>query len=106
MLPESSDGGIGSQPIGREVGERTENADGEDEWQADPPRTLQKVGEGPLATQAGRREQAGQEKHQRHQADVLPRAKQVEAEPALPIENRKCDPAIGRRVELKGMGWL
>src|SRR5438132_14373138 len=54
---------------------------------------------GSLALQARPYEEAGEEKEQRHQEDVLPRTKQVEAEPPHVIDDRKGAPKVRRVVE-------
>src|SRR6267142_153665 len=59
---------------------------------------------GSLALQARPYEEAGEEKEQRHQEDVLPRTKQVEAEPPRVIDHRKGAPKVRGVVEREWRG--
>src|SRR6185312_2574837 len=76
----------GGQTVRSVVGERAENGGRKQEWQSDPPPPIQQIERGALAVQARRGEQAGQEEHQRLQANILPGTEQIEAEPALMVD--------------------
>jgi hypothetical protein len=85
--------------IGRVERERHDDGEAEQVGDAQPHRALADEPSAPLAGEGGSGEQAGEEEHQRHQIDVLPRAEQVEAEPARCVEERKGPPVPGGCVE-------
>ena len=60
-----------------------------------------------LALQARPNEQAGQKEHELHQIEKLKRAKKIEAEPTLVIDNRENPPVVWRQIEgrwCRGLG--
>ena len=87
--------------ISRIHGDRDQDQDAECEGKPKPAQAIADETPASLALQARPHEQAGQEEHQRHQKDVLPGAKKIEAKPAVTVDDRKRAPQIGRFVEAR-----
>ena len=100
VLPVGADARIGGgDEIGRVVRHRHQEHDHQDERQPDPEEPVGKERDASLARQARRHEQARKKEHQRHQADILPGAKQVEREPPMAVDDGDGLPEVGRIIE-------
>jgi len=81
--------------------ERHQQANGQGKGYADPQQATAQEYAASAAHQARPYEQPGEKEQERDQVDVLERAKDVEPEPALGIDNRNTSPSIGRIVEVE-----
>jgi hypothetical protein len=97
MLPEGDDARIDrSRAIDRIGSDRHQKSHHENERHADPPQAVLHEQICALALEARPDEQAGEEKQKRVEIDIRVRAEQVEAEPALGVDDRDRAPSIGR----------
>jgi hypothetical protein len=100
MRPERGPTRIGGgDAVDRIVRQRHQQIDAEHERHAETQEAVVKKPSRSLARQARPDEQAGQEEHQVHQIDVLERTEQVEAEPAVAVDDRLGRPIVRRAVE-------
>src|SRR5438128_3588916 len=86
--------------------QRHEQKDDKRKGDAQAQQPLEKKCPRSLALETWPNEQAGEQKHEGHQKDVLCRAEQVEADPARLIDDRYGKPVIGRRIEWRRRAWL
>ena len=117
-LPEEPKRAVGPErqrqqcmPIGREAcvhgchaegridGERDHGDNTQDIGNAKPQHAIAHEGQVRLAGEAWPHKQAREEKHQRHEVDVLPRAEQIESQKTVTVDDRKGTPIVGRAVE-------
>ena len=73
------------------------------ERHADAQQPIGQKNPGALATEARPDEQPRHQKEERHQKDVEPGAEQVEAHPALAVDNREGAPQKRRLIEGEGL---
>jgi hypothetical protein len=89
----------GADAIDRVEGERHHQIDADDERHAEPDEAMaDKLARAP-AQQARPDEKSREEEHQLHQIEKLKRVKQIEAEPALVVDDRHRPPVIGGKIE-------
>src|SRR5690348_4056675 len=96
----------GSDAKNRIIGDWHQQIDAEDKRQTDAQQAAIKEIPAASANERWPDENPGQEKHQRHQRDVLQRGVNIESKPALAVENWRRQPMIGRIVERFGRGRL
>ena len=104
MLPIRCDAGVrrGLQ-VGRVVRHRHQQKCDEQKRHADAQQPVGQKGPGAFAVQARPDEQPRDQKEKRHQKDVEPGAEQVEAHPALAVDNREGAPQKRRLIEGEGL---
>src|SRR5271166_2710650 len=102
MAPKGNEAGIGgSLQVSRIIGQRHQQCDDEGKRHTEPDDTIVEKSPHPFAFEASPNEKARQKEEKRHQKDVLPGAKQVEAEPAVAVYDRKRAPEIRGGSERK-----
>ncbi len=93
--PEIEETELGAgQPVRGVIGDRHQDEDQRQIWQAEPQRAVAQKMADALALQAGPDEQAGQQEHQRHEEGVVEQRQHVEAGPALAVDDRRGRPRI------------
>lgn len=74
--------------IGGDIGQRNDHQYGGDQRDAQPAHTLTDEAFFTLLFQALPHKEAAQEKHQRHEINILERDQEIESCPALPVDDR------------------